>query len=484
MDQEEIIISAKNRVVKNTGVLLAGTIIDKLCLLSFFAIVARHIGPEGFGKYAFALSFTALFIVLGDLGLSTIAIREVARDKSLAGKYLGNIAVLKTIFSAIAVGIIFLAITLFNYPSDTAKIVYIIGISVFFGSISVALRWCFQAFQKMEYEAVLNMINGVLLLGISLLVLYFGKGLIGLAFAHLATSILIFIFSFLLTVKKLAKPKFEINFDFWKFLIKTSFPIGLSIIFATIYLNTDTVMLSLMKDDAQVGWYNAGHKLVEAIKIIPSMFILAIFPVMAGFYKTSLKSLEIVFRKSMQYMFLLALPIAIGTTILSYKIIPIIWGQDFIPAISGLQILIWGGALAFLGSMISCCLCAIDKQKLQMYAILVGLLLNIILNLILIPKFSYIGAAIAIVIAEFIVTLLALFFIFQNLKVNPFPSQIFKIIFASVLMGAITWLIKDFNIILVVFVSIFFYFGILILIKGISKSDLKLIRQSKKNMVF
>ena len=333
MNQEEIIIGATRRVAKNTGALLVGNIISKLCTLAFFAIAARYIGPEEFGKYVFALSFAAMFIILGDLGLQTLAIREVARDRSLISKYLGNIAILKLILSAIAVGIIFLVITLLNYPPDTTKVVYIIGISVFFSSLSTALRWCFQAFQKMEYEALVNILQGLLLLGIGLTVVYLGRGLIGLAFAHLSTSILIFIFSFLITIKKFAKPRFEIDWDFWKYLIPTAIPIGLTTIFATIYLNTDTVMLSLMKGDAPVGWYNAGHKLVEAIKIIPSMFVLAIFPILANFYKISMESLKKVFRKSMQYLFLLALPIAIGTTILSYKIIPIIWGQEFNPAI-------------------------------------------------------------------------------------------------------------------------------------------------------
>jgi len=481
MNQEETILTTK-RVAKNTGVLLIGTIISKLCALAFFAIAARYIGPEGFGKYTFALSFTAMFIVLGDLGLNTLAIREVARDRSLISKYLGNIAILKMILSVIAVGIIFLVVTLLNYPSDTTKIVYIIGISVFFGSLSSALRWCFQAFQKMEYEAIINIAQGITLLGLGLAILYLGKGLIGLAYVHLLTNILIFIFSFLITIRKFAKPKFEISSNFWKFLLKAAAPIGLTTILASIYLNTDTVMLSLMKGDASVGWYNAGYKLVNFIKFIQGMFILAIFPVMSNFYKSSIESLKKVFQKSIQYMFLLALPLAIGTTILSNKIIPIIWGQKFIPAIPALQILIWAGALVFLSGTAGGCLYAMNKQRIPMYIALFGLIINIILNLVLIPKFSYIGAATAIVIAELIVTSLAFFFVFQKLKVIPFPLQFLKIIIASILMGILTWFIRDFNIILVVSASTFFYIAVLLAIKGISQEDLKLIAQILKRI--
>lgn len=475
-----MIIGATRRVAKNTGVLLAGNIISKLCILAFFAIAARYIGPEGFGKYTFALSFTSMLIILGDLGLNTLAIREVARDRSLASKYLGNIAILKTILSAIAVGIIFLVITLLNYPSDTTRIVYILGISVFIGSLSGGLRWCFQAFQKMEYEALMNTAQGIILLGLGLAILYLGKGLIGLAFAHLLTSIIIFCFSFLITLKKFGKPRFEMKWNFWKFLIRTAIPIGLATVFVTAYYNIDTVMLSLMKGDAPVGWYNAGYKLVNPITLLLGMFSLALFPVMSDFYKTSIESFKKIYRKSVNFSLMVGLPIALGTTILSYKIIPTIFGQEFFQAIPALQILIWAGIFAFISGIIGTCLIAIDKQKINTYICLAGLITNIILNLALIPKFSYIGAAIAILIAQFLIISLMLFLTFKTLKMNFFSKPIFKALLACFLMGLLTWFIKDLNIAVVTFLSAIFYLTVLWCVKGITRSDLKLIRQMIK----
>ena len=477
MDQEELIISTTKRVAKNTGVLITGNIISKLCLLIFFAIVARNIGPEGLGKYAFALSFTALITVLGDMGLNTLAIREVARDRSLISKYLGNIAILKTVLSAIAVGIIFLAITLLNYPPDTTKVVYIIGISAFFQSLYVTSIWCFRAFQRMEYEALLTIAEGALLLGIGFLALYLGKGLIGLAWAYFLTYLIVFILSFLITIKKFTKPKFEINLIFWKYLIRTALPIGLMSIFVMIYLSADTVLLSLIKGDEPVGWYNAGYKLVNFIRFLPAMFLSAIFPVTSGLYKTSIESLKRIIRKSIQYIFLVVLPIGVGTTILSSKIILIFFGEGFRPAILVLQMLIWLVILFPISGLGTDCLIAINKQKISTLIVTIGLIVNIILNLILIPKFSYIGAAIAVIVTGFLITFLALFFLSKNLKFNPFSSQLFKIIIASLLMGFLTWWIKNFNIILVVLVSAIFYFSLLLLTKVISREEKLLLRR-------
>lgn len=477
MDQEEFLVNTTKRVAKNTLALIIGTIISKLCLVIFFAIAARYMGAVGLGKYTFTISFTALFAVLGDMGLSTLAIKEVSRNRALINKYLGNILILKIILSAITVGIIFIAINYLNYPQDTTKAVYFIGIGVFFSSISVALRWCFQAFQVMEYETLLMIAEGLLLLGISLGALYIGGGLIGLSYAYLLTYLIIFIISFFITIKKFAKPKFEINFDLWKYIMRATLPIGAMSIFTTIYINADTVLLSLMRGDETVGWYNAAYKLVNFIRFLPAMFLFAVFPAMSEFYKTSIKSLKIIFRKSIQYMFLLILPIGIGTTILSYKIISIFFGEDFSPAAPVLKILIWLTILFPLSGLGINCLIAMDKQKISTLIVAIGLIINLILNLILIPKFSYIGSAIAIVAAGFLMTATSLLFISRNLEINIFTSQLFKIIVASLIMGVFTWLIQDFNIIFVVLGSSIFYCVILLLMKAISREDRFFLRQ-------
>lgn len=477
MQQEETIAVTTKRVAKNTGVLFTGTIFNKFCYLVLLTIAARYIGPDGFGKYNFAVSFVGLFMILGNLGINVIAVREVSKDKSLASEYLGNVAFLQTILSIIALAIIFIIVNFSNYPRDTVLIIYYIGLSTFFLYLSGSLRWCFQAFQKMEYEALLITIQGILSLAFGLLALYLGKGLIGFSFGIFITSVIIFLFSFFITIKKFAKPKFKINRDLWKFLIKSAIPVGLTSIFVFIYFSVDNIMLFSMKGEAPVGLYNAGTGLIEAIKIIPTVFALAIFPIMANFYKNSIESLRKIFQKSMQYMMILALPIGIGTTILAFKIIPIFWGVNFNQAVLTLQILIWAGSLSFLSIIASNTLIVINKQKINVFVYLFALAVNIILNLVLIPKFSQDGAAISIFITELLVVILSFIFVFKNLKINPFPAQFFKILLSSLLMALLVYLTKSFNIILVVLCAIVFYFLVLILIKGITSSDLQLVRQ-------
>jgi O-antigen/teichoic acid export membrane protein len=477
MNQETLLISTTRRVAKNTAVLLLGTIVSKLCLLALFMVAARYLGPEEFGKYSFALSFTATFIILGDLGLNTLAIREVARDNSLLGKYLGNILVLKTVLSAGAVGLALLTISLLRYPPDTIRVVYILGISVFFSYLSQSLRWCFQAFQKMEYEALVSVTCSFLVLGAGLTSLYLGGGLVGLARANLLANVVTLAFSFLITVKRFSKPIFSVDWRLWQRMLRRAAPIGLMSILISVYFNANILMLSLTGDSALVGLYNVGYKLVDYLKFVPSMFVLAIFPVMSEFHKSAVGSLRKVLNKAVRYMLIASLPVAIGTTILSPKIVPLIWGEDFSSATPVLQILIWMGGMSFISNILHNYLIAIDKQKVPIFTIGAGVVVNVILNLVLIPKFFFVGASFSILVAQAVIFSSVSFYIFRYLGINPFPKQIFRVLLASLLMGALTWILRELNVFLVVVVSAFIYISLLWVVRGICRDDLALVKQ-------
>ena len=111
---------------------------------------ARYLGAAGFGILSFALAFTGIFGVFSDLGLSTLTVREVARDKTLASKYLGNITVMKIILVIITFGLIAITINLLGYPEQTIKVVYLVALSVIFKAFSGMFYSISQAYEKME----------------------------------------------------------------------------------------------------------------------------------------------------------------------------------------------------------------------------------------------------------------------------------------------------------------------------------------------
>ncbi|MDP2845891.1 MAG: oligosaccharide flippase family protein, partial [Candidatus Methanoperedens sp.] len=138
------------RIAKNALVLLIAQIISMGLGFFYIMYTARYLGAEGFGVLSFALAFTGIFGVFSDLGLSTLTTREVARDKSLAGKYIGNIAAMKAVLVVITFGLIAVAINLLGYPEQTIKVVYLVALSIIFSAFTGMFNSVFQAFEKME----------------------------------------------------------------------------------------------------------------------------------------------------------------------------------------------------------------------------------------------------------------------------------------------------------------------------------------------
>ena len=141
------------RIAKNTAALFAAQFVVSILGLVLSIFIARSLGDVIFGKYSFALAFTAIFAVFSDLGYNTLLTREVVRDKSQASKSLNNILCMRALLSLIIFVLIVIAINVMGYPADTKNVVYLFGIYTLIVSFSDVFKVTFRAFEKMEYEA-------------------------------------------------------------------------------------------------------------------------------------------------------------------------------------------------------------------------------------------------------------------------------------------------------------------------------------------
>ena len=467
-------MSTVKRIAKNTLVLILTNVVTRVLSLILIIYIARYLGDVGFGKFSFAVSFAGLFVIFSDMGLKGLLIREVARDKSVAGKFLGNFAIIKIILSLITFALIFAIINLMKYPHDTTIAVYILSLSLIINSSAQLFISIFRAFEKMEYEALTMTIEKLIVVSLALFVLFRGYGLIEVALVFLIASTFNFLFSFLITIKKFTKPKLEIDLDFWKHSIRTALPFALALGFAAIYAQIDIIMLSIMKGDAVVGWYNAAYKLTAALVFIPAMFTSSLFPVMSKFFKSSKESLKIAYTKSFTYLTVLAMPIAVGTTILADRFILLFYGSTYTNSIIALQILAWALVATFLNYVLAMVMISLNRQKILSFYIGGCVLLNVFLNLLLIPKFSYIGASLATVITEALLCLCGFYFVSKYLYKLPVHRIIIKPLVASLIMGIFILYFKEIRLILLLLSAIMLYFTTLYITKTFSEDDKEL----------
>lgn len=442
--------------------------------------VARYLGAEGFGILSFALAFTAIFGVITDFGLNQLATREIARNNSLTPKYLGNVATLKIILGAIAFGLIALTINLMHYPEQTKTIVYLTALFIVFNAFCVTFYAIFQAHERMEFVTLGRVLNAIMLLAGGIFAVVLHMSLPAFALVYFVTSSITLAFDIAISIWKFEKPRLEIDLAFWKRTLTEAWPFGLSTVFTSIYFWIGSVMLSVMKGDEVVGWFNAAYRLVFSLAIVPTVYFTAVFPVMSKYYVTSRDSLIIINERSMKYMLILAIPIAVGTSLLADKLIRIIFGSGYENSIIALQLLVWAVAFVFVSSGFARLFESSNRQMLVTSVAAGCALLNVLLNLVLIPKFSYIGASVTTIVTEF--TALAVLSIWSSRIGYGLPPKQTTItlattIGAGLVLGIFVFLLRNLTLWVLVPISSLLYFGVLFIIKGIDAQDIRLLKQ-------
>ena len=467
-------------IFKNIGLLLVSQIINLTFTTVYMIYTARYLGVSGFGLLSFALAFTGIFVVLTDLGLNTLTVREISRDKSLTNKYFGNVLILKTILTAFTIILIFLTLNILKYPQNTAEVVYLIGLYTILGSFTGICYSIFQSHEKMEYQSIGQILNSVLMFSSILVAIHLKFTVIGLSLIYFIVSFIVFIFSILICLWKFVLPKIEFDWIFLKSLIIKALPFGFTSIFVLIYYYIDTVMLSFMLPNGNeiVGWYNAAYNIVIPLSFIPSIFFSSVFPVMANFYKTSHNSLKFTFERSIRYMTIIGVPIAVGITILADKIILIAYGASYLPAAIALQILVWSMAFIFVNTSFSVLLSSIDQQNIVAKVTGIAALFNIILNLILIPFYSFIGSSIATTAADMLNFIIMLFILSKTkYKLHLVSFKYFiKVIISAVVMIVLLQILSDINLLENILISSLGYTATFLLLKGMDNDDIQILK--------
>lgn len=471
------------RIFKNVSVLFISRVLGYILAFLYIIYTARYLGAEGFGILSFALSFTSLFAIIADLGLNTLIVREIARDKSSASKYLGNTLSMKILLSIITIFLVDLTINILGYPLQTIEIVYLIVLYVIFSSFSQTFYSIFQAYEKMEYQAIGEILNNILMLAGVLLVIYYKLSVLSFGFIYLITSLIILGYCIIFCALKFILPKLElkIKWTFWKATLKEALPFGMTGIFTTIYISIDSVMLSFIQGNDAVGLYNAAYKIIALLSFIPFVINLAVYPSMSRFHLTSPKTLKRIVWKYFDLMIILGIPILIGTSILAPEIILLIFGKGYEGSIIALQVLIWTTLFVFANSPFVQLFQSINKQFTVTKIIGLGTLLNVILNIILIPKFSLVGAGIATALAELTFTILLIISTYKmgyGIKIRELGIFLFKVITSGLIMGIFILLLKSItNLFLLILVATILYFVVLYIIKGIKEEDIKILKE-------
>ena len=462
-------MTVSKKVLKNFSFLLGADLAAKVLVFVSVVYLARILTVEGFGKIEFAQAIIVYFILLANQGLDLWGTREVAREEGRKKEIADNILSLRFFLFFLAYGILVLFVLLLNKPADIKKLILLYGLTIF--TFSLTINWFFQGIERMEIIALGRLINqlfyvcGVLLI-VTNTTQIFHVPVIKFFGGLLSLSLLAYLF-----FKSEGMPKIRFDISLWKKTLKQSLPMGFSLILIQIYYNLDTIMLGFIKGEKEVGWYNAAYKIILLFIGFASLFGNALFPVLSRYYKESRDKLRTIITESSRITLFFGIPISVGICFLSKEIMQIVYGSMYLKGAVALQILVWSVFTIYFNAPFGFLLLATERQKKYMYAVGLGALVNLILNLILIPRYGLMGASISTIICEIIVLSLILYYSRELVKV-PLSGYLTKGFVSSFLMGLFIYLFP-FNLFMKIFVGGVCYLICMFFLGGVSRKDAK-----------
>jgi len=387
----------------NTSWLFFERIIGMAVTFFVGVYVARYLGPANFGLLSYAGSFVGLFAGIATLGLDSIVVRELVKDEKRRDELLGTTFVLKVIGSVLVIGMLTIAIRFTNNDNFTNLLIFIIAIGTIFQSFNV-INFYFQSKVLSKYTVFAQVFSTILCAVIKLLLVYFNMGLIYFAIVTLLQSIILASGLIVMYIKqKSSLFSWSVNFGLAKNLLKDSWPLMLSGIAISIYMKIDQVMIKNMLEAKAVGNYAVAVRISEVWYFIPMAITSSVFPAIINAKKISKKLYYERLQKLYDLMVWLAIGIALPIMLLSNNIVELLFGIQYQEAAGVLQIYVWAGIFVFLGVASSQYLIAENYTKISFLRTFMGAIINITLNIILIPKFGINGAAIATVLSQFAV---------------------------------------------------------------------------------
>lgn len=410
-----------SKVISNSSWLVSNQIFMMLIGAFVTALVARYFGPEKYGAFNYSTAFVALFTAISNLGMEMLTVKSLIDKKVNEGVILCTSLILRVI-GGIVLTILSAAIIRVIEPghSEISLLVLVMSFTMVVKSFEVIEYWI-QAHQISKISSLIRMSVYVITSSLRLL-LVFEKGTL-LQYACIYTldaTIVGIAFTIAYFKVREEKSSWKFSFSYAKSILSQSWYIILSGLMVTLYMRLDQVMLgAMMPTKYEVGIYSAAVVIAEMWYFVPMAIINSFRPVIMKNKNVS----EEKYLSSMQLLYTIiawtGIGFGIAIIIFSKLIVQILYGASYLEAASVLSISIWAGTFALLGSARSVWLISEGLQKYSLFYTSGGLIVNIILNYILIPKMGAYGAAVATLVAQIFANVFVLYF-FSKTKVSTY----------------------------------------------------------------
>lgn len=472
-------------VARNTASQMFQQVITWASSFALMMFLPRILGPVDYGRLYLATSISGIFLMVVDFDGRIGIAKRISRSPENDGQIIINAIGFRIFFWVIAfIGLITFAF-IAHYPPIVKVLILIFGLEILWLGLKTVLSGLFLGHELMNFSTIGGIAERVFIASVGICALLLGVHVIGIAIIFVLGSLLNF-FLCARFARRLLKSVPAINWTQTKTMIHEGVPYLLWTIFGIVYYRIDSVMLSFFTPEAVVGWYGASYKFFDVLAFLPGIFSLSILPVLSKMWGKEDGMLARTTQKSIQFILISGIPISIVIFFLAEQIIKFFFGlHGYSPSVINLQIFSVGLLLVYIDMVLGTTLFACDKQKLWATAAFFAVIVNVTLNVFLIPytqtQFGNggIGASVATIITEFFVMLSALFIIPKSVFEGANTSVSLKAIGAGAVMIIGMWGMSGASVVwyLEAPLGIGLYGGVLLLLKTFNSQELDFMRK-------
>ena len=402
------------KIAANTIYQLVGKVVSLGITVLATIIVTRTYGREIYGQFSLMQAWPALFFVIVDFGINAIATREISKDWSKAGKYFGNILLIRLIFSLILMVVLFVASRFFPYSQALKTGITLSLLLILTQALFTSTNIIFQA--KLRYDlSTIGYLSGYAVILILVSLLSQAKvDVMWISFSYVIGGFITFAVNYFFVKSLGVKPEFVFDKQVWGYLLSSSLPLGLMFVFSQINFKADSLLLSFLpvpsflnvSNNEAVGLYALPYKIFEVALVMPTFFMNSLYPVMVVRMSEGKEKLKETLEQSLKFLIAAALIFSAIGYIFSPLAVNILGGTEFGASIPVLRILLAGLVLYSVTQPLAWVIVTMGYQKYLPGIYLVSGVFNLIMNFIFIPVYSFYMSAVITHLSELLILIL------------------------------------------------------------------------------
>lgn len=455
-------MSTARKILGSTVSQFVGKLLVGLLSIIVIKLLTGYLSQEQYGNYNFIYDFLAVFGIIADLGLYTVAVREMSKDESKIPVLLGNVLTIRTFVAVSAmilavIGGFLIPVFLPEHAESGVSLgIAIAAVTVLLALLNGTLTSILQVRYRMRESAIALVVGKIISIAyIAYVVLVaftqdpqtgfyhvVGAGIIGNA-AMLGCT--------WWYTRKLTEIRYRFDWKLIRDVFVKALPYGLALMLSTIYFRLNTLLLFQIKGSEEVAFYSVGMRLIESLTVISLYFMNSVLPVLTRSIETRNNRHESIIQNAFDFLSLMSVAIVAGGYVLAYPIIAIVSDPKYLSRLSegvygsdiGLQILLFALLFAFINTLFSFVLISVNKQKMLLWINIGAIAINLLINALVIPEWGFRGAAMTSVIAECYILVATYIVSHRHLSYKLRFGNFFKIMVSAVIMGIIIWLLRD-----------------------------------------